>query len=235
MAPRSYGLWPHHIRYNFVPQIDRHAAILRSRVLPAFDSIDIEARKVEAESYRQLIARSSSEDPDVALYGERAAEEAGDFIHAMLKARQAQINLQTVGLYHLFEQQLFEIHRRLEFLAGRLEPTTEFRLNQVKSVFKADGVEIEKLPAWEKVHELSLVANCAKHGEGHSCQELRQLRPEVLTRPSWRFTAPGQPDPDRVVLNALGGENLYVTLSDFEEYVASVKSFWADLADRLPT
>ena len=165
---------------------------------------------------------------------ERAAEEASDFIHTMRKMKQAQINLQTVGLYHLFEQQLFEIHRRLEFWAGRLKPTAEFPLDQVKNAFKVDGVEIEKLPAWNKVYELSLVANCAKHGEGHSCQKLRQLRPLLVTHPSWRASAPTRIAPDLVVLSPLGGENLYVNREDFEDYVANLKSFWLDLVAILP-
>ena len=177
VTPRHYGLYPVHIRSHFIRQIDLYAAFPKDRIWPAFDNIDAEAKKVEDETYRQLLSRSSSEDPDIASLGERAAEEASDFIHAMRKMKQAQINLQTVGLYHLFEQQLFEIHRRLEFWAGRLKPTAEFPLDQVKNAFKVDGVEIEKLPAWNKVYELSLVANCAKHGEGHSCQKLRQSRP----------------------------------------------------------
>ncbi len=129
---------------------------------------------------------------------------------------------------------MFEIHRRLEFWAGRLEPTDEFLLDQVKQAFKADGVEIETLPAWGKVYELSLAANCAKHGAGHSCQKLRQLRPDLLSPPSLRASAPTRIAPDPVVLNPLGGENLYIDQQDFEDYVANLKSFWLDLAAALP-
>ncbi len=96
VTPRSYGLFPVHIRSYFVPKLDLFAAILRDRILPAFDNIDAEAKKVEDETYRQLLSRSTSEDPDIASLGERAAEEAGDFIHTMLKMTQAQINLQAV-------------------------------------------------------------------------------------------------------------------------------------------
>ena len=232
--PRRYGLWPVIIRSQFVRQIDLYAAVLADRLLPAFDNIDAEAKKVEDESFDRLLSQSSSEDPDIASLAETARDEGVDFLVMMRKMKQAQINLQTVGLYHLFEQQLFEIHRRLEFsLTGR-NATSLYEWSDVKDAFAADGVAIEKLPAWTKVNEFRLVANCAKHAEGAACKQLRQLRPDLLSHPSRRADGLPWPDPDPVVLNPLGGENLYVNLRDFEEYVTSVKSFWSDLASALP-
>jgi len=230
---RGYGFWPDYIRSHFIRQIDLYAAVLRDRLLPAFDNLNEEAQKIEDAAYERLYSRSSSEDPDIALLGQMATEEAADYLGMMEKMKQAQINLQTLGLYHLFEQQICEIHRRLEFSLGGMKATAEIKLRQVKDALLADGIAIEKLPAWSKVNELRIVANCAKHAEGDSCQQLRQLRPELLT-PSLSG-APARLAPVPVVLNPLGGESLYVTLQDFEEYVTSLKSFWLDLATALPS
>ena len=234
LTSRHYGLWPDHIRALFIPQIERYAAVLTERVLPTFNNIDAEAEKLENETYERLLSRSTSEDPDIASLAEKARDEAVDFLSMMQRMKQAQINLQTVGLYHLFEQQLFEIHRRLEFSLTRMGATAELRLKQVKAALRADGVAIEKLSAWSKVDELRLVANCAKHAEGSACEQLRTRRPDLLSHPSRRVDGPPWPDPDRVVFNPLGGENLYVDRRDFEEYVASLKSFWRNLATAMP-
>ncbi len=229
---RSYGPWPTVIRSQFIRQIDLHSAVLRERLLPAFDNLDEEAKKIEDETYERLYSRSSSEDPDVALLAQIAVEEAANYLVMMKKMKQAQINLQTLGLYHLFEQQICEIHRRRVFWLGNMNATADIKLREVKDTLLADGVAIEQLPAWSKVNELRLVANCAKHAEGDSCKQLRQLRPDLLT-PSLSG-APARLAPVPVVLNPLGGENLYVSLSDFEDYVTSLKSFWLELATALP-
>ena len=232
--PRRYGLWPVIIRSRFVQQIDRYAGVLTDRLLPAFDNIDAEAQRVEDETYQRLFSQSSAEEPDVASLDERAKEEAGDFLLMMWRMKQAQINLQTVGLYHLFEQQLFEFHRLRLLPPNGSRVTTKIEIQNTKAELLKDGIDIEKLPAWTKVDELRLVVNCAKHAEGPACQQLRQLRADLLSNPSRRADGLPWPDPDPVVLNPLGGENLYINLRDFEEYVRSVKSFWSDLASALP-
>ena len=231
--PRPYGTWPIHIRQQFIGQIDLHAAILKERLLPAFDTINAEAERVEKETFDRLMSRSSSEDPDIASMQETAVDEASDFLLMMERMKQAQINLQTVGLSHLVEQQLLELHR-LRFVPVEDDRTVELKIELTKAELAKDGIRVETIKAWQKVQELRLVANCAKHGEGRACQELRKLRPDLLTPPYRATDGLPWPDPDPVVLNPLGGVNLYVSLKEFEEYVASAKSFWSDLAAALP-
>ena len=135
--------------------------------------------------------------------------------------------------WHL-EQQLFEFHRLRLLPPNGSRVTTKIEIQNTKAELLKDGIDIEKLPAWTKVDELRLVVNCAKHAEGSACQQLRQLRADLLSNPSRRAGGIPWPDPDPVVLNPLGGQNLYINLRDFEEYVTSVKSFWSDLASALP-
>jgi hypothetical protein len=196
------------------------------RLLPVFDKIDEEAKQKEEEAFKRLCARSPSDDPDIAMLGECAMGEAVDYLSMMGKMKQAQINLQIVGLYHLFEQQMCEMHRRLEFSSVGIDVTVEIKLRQVKDALLADHVAIEKLPTWAKVNELRLVANCAKHAEGDACKCLRKLRPNLLT--------PARCIPGPIVLNPLGGEDLYADRKDFEEYAAGLRSFWLELATVLP-
>ncbi len=230
--PRAYGMWPFHIRTQFIRQIDQHGAILKERLLPAFENMNAEAERVERETFDRLMAQSTSEDPDITSMQETAVDEASDFLLMMERMKQAQINLQTVGLYHLVEQQLLEFHR---WRFVRVEAATvELKIRMTIAELAKDGIQIETFKAWPKVEELRLVANCAKHGEGKACQGLRKQRPDLLTPPYRATHGLPWPDPDPVVLNPLGGENLYVTLQDFEEYLASVKSFWSDLAAVLP-
>lgn len=234
LTSRHYGLWPGHIRALFIPQIDRYAAVLTERVLPTFHNIDAEAGKLENETYERLLSRSSSEDPDIASLAETATGEAADFLLMMWRMKQAQINLHTVGLYHLFEQQILELHRRWLLPLGGSNINAKIEIEDTKAELLKDGIDIEKFTAWAMVEELRLVANCAKHAEGSACKQLRTRRPDLLSHPSRRVDGLPWPDPDRVVLNPLGGENLYVDRRDFEEYVASLKSFWSNLATALP-
>jgi hypothetical protein len=226
--PRLYGSRKAHIYVFNIQQIDLYASMLVNKVLPGFDHIDEEARHLENETYQRLLSRSSKEDPDIALLADIATEEAVDYLSMMKRMKQAQINLFTLGLYHLFEQQLFEIHRRVGFSFGLVGSTDEIELKEVTDMLRSDGVDIEKFSAWRKVQELSWVANCAKHGEGRSCQNVRKLRPDLLTRPSWEGNVTAWASPDPVVLNPLGGEHLYLSLQDFKEYVSSLTSFWCE-------
>lgn len=230
---RLYGPWPAYIRSHFIWQLDLYAAVLRDRLLPAFEKIDEEAKKVEDEAYERL-CRSSSDSLDIGSLAEKATEEAADFLLGMWRIKQAQINLQTVGLYHLFEQQLLDLHRRWLLPLDRARATAELKIEYTTAELLNDGIDVKRFPAWAKVDELRLVANCAKHGEGDSCKQLRKRRTDLLSDPSRRKERLPWPDPDPVVLNPLGGENLYVSLLDFEEYVTSLKSFWSDLATALP-
>ena len=234
LTSRHYGLWPDHIRALFIPQIDRYAAVLTERVLPTFNKIDAEAEKLENETYERLQSQSTSEDLDIASLAEKASGEATDFLVMMRRMKQAQINLQTLGLYHLFEQQILELHRRWLLPLGGSNINAKIEIKDTKAELLKDGIDIEKFTAWAMVEELRLVANCAKHAEGSACKQLRTRRPDLLSHPSRRVDGLPWPDPDRVVLNPLGGENLYVDRRDFEEYVASLKSFWSNLATALP-
>ena len=206
LTSRRYGLWPDHIRALFIPQIDRYADVLTERILPAFNAIDAEAEQIEKETYERLWSRSSSEDPDMASQAEKARDEAVDFQVSAWRMKQAQINLQTVGLYHLFEQQILELHRRWLLPLGGSNINAKIEIEDTKAELLKDGIDIEKFTAWAMVEELRLVANCAKHAEGSACKQLRTRRPDLLSHPSRRVDGLPWPDPDRVVLNPLGAK-----------------------------
>ena len=133
----------------------------------------------------------------------------------------------------LFEQQILELHRRSLLPLGA-NTTTKIEIKDTKVELLKDGIDVEIIAGWAKVDELRMVANCAKHAEGSQCEKLRTRRPDLLTHPSRRGEGLSCPDPEPVVFNPLGGENLYVDKRDFDEYVASLKSFWSNLATAMP-
>ena len=53
-----------------------------------------------------------------------------------------------------------------------------------KRLLSVYGIKIEAFHSWNKINELRLVANTAKHADGTSCEELKRLRPEHFTYPA---------------------------------------------------
>ena len=82
------------------------------------------------------------------------------------------------------------------------------------------------LPQWGAVAELRLVANAAKHAEGESEQELRQLRPALVVHPVAAgmslSSAGGFVESLRL---PLAGEGLFVTEEVFGAYATAVYDF----------
>lgn len=93
------------------------------------------------------------------------------------------------------------------------------------------GVDLRRLPSYPRVAELRLLANCAKHGDGWSCADLRAVRPSLFKPPLHPefHSLPGT----LPVVAPLGGEDLYLTAQGFKEYADAVKVFLEELAEAL--
>lgn len=236
LMSHTYGIWPHYFRKIFVPQAQAFADCLTKRLLPTFESVEEEAQKLEQEEYERLSRTYPYEDgPDDATLCEWARDEAITYYQVMHDAEQGVVNLFAIGLYHLLEQQLTFFVRRWLLFDDKAVPARIW--DEAKTLLLERGVNIETVPAYPKVNELRLLANCIKHGDGKSCEDLRQLRPEL-------FRVPGTHEldvfdelelPPVPVIQPLGGEDVYVSKEEFEIYVAAVKSFWTDLSKLLET
>jgi hypothetical protein len=154
----------------------------------------------------------------------------------MKNVEQGLINLYTVGLAHLLEQQLLFIHRRgLLTFPDEQHDARLFRFDLMKERLKAADIDVEAFASWLLVEELRLLSNTVKHADGPSCAELKRRRPELFVKP-----IAGMPERNPElwvehvsVYQPLIGEELYVTREQYEEYAAAAKRFLTELADAL--
>lgn len=163
-----------------------------------------------------------------------AAHDAGISFYIMADGmRQGVINLFATGLYHLFEQWFLKFHRRelLWFHEDRDLSLVNWK-EAKKRLLKNYGIDVDGIPSWLKVSELRLLANAVKHAEGTSCEELKSLRPDLFVSPHLEKDGSAiDLVKIREVFQPLAGEDLYVSLEEFDKYVEAVKLFWDELAN----
>jgi hypothetical protein len=135
----------------------------------------------------------------------------------------------AAGLYHLFEQQLLRLCRF--GIAGRPGLRGELPRDAAaarKELLKVN-INLNKVAPWQRIYcELRLVANAIKHGDGHSCEVLRRIRPGLFDDPELR-TFPILRG-ERPVYHPLLGQGIYVELGDFTSYARSIVEFWGNVA-----
>ena len=72
------------------------------------------------------------------------------------------------------------------------------------------------------------VANVTKHAEGNSADQLRKLRPDLFTYPTFRKLPPWGV---MVVRRPIAGEGIFVTEDEFKSFASAVRDFWLWLLD----
>lgn len=222
--------WARHLRGTFVPQIEAFADSLTRRVLPGFDTVNEEARRIETEAYDEISRALAAydEEPDLADAAEQAHDYAIDYSVMMAGIVQGILNLFGAGLWHLFEQQLATFARRgLPYDFSPPNPD----LKDVKGALLEMGIDIAGLASFERIDELRLLANCAKHGDGTGCAQLRARRPDLFIPGSYPtdITSPSA----LPVIAPFGGDDLYITVESFKQYADAVVAFWEEFATKL--
>jgi hypothetical protein len=89
--------------------------------------------------------------------------------------------METAALYHLVEQQVCYLCR-LAFYGPQgvpLNPGTSI------SLLRALDVDVTTFTSWLRIDELRHLANCVKHAEGNSCEQLRKIRPDLFEKPTF--------------------------------------------------
>lgn len=225
------GFWTHHFENIFKKQITIFCDSILDRVLSSFDDIDIEAEKVAEQEYeRRGKLPANDEYVDMAVIAEAAHNVGLEYFELMTDTRQALLNISTVGLHHLFEQQLLLFYRR-QVLHPREENNIKLLdLGKMQTRLAEGGIEMDSLLSWAKIKELRLVANTIKHGDGSSATALHKLRQDLFIHPSlgdanfYKSSAP------RVYLPS-GGEDLFVQTDDFRDYKQAILSFWNEFSE----
>jgi hypothetical protein len=229
----DYGVWPFYFRREYIPQIEFYASCLKDRLPPTVTNLEEEAKKVEEDTYWRLLSKATSVDPDIASLAEQAVDEGLSHYQMMEQTVQGITNLFTVGLFHLFEQQLMYFHRK--WLMGS-DDRDQLKIDVAKDQLLQRGIDVKGFTSYSKVHELRVLANCIKHGDGPSCEELRRVQPILFRSPHLRdhpeMNLPWNPPP-RPVIQPMAGEDIYMTMDEFVRYAEAVKTFWSELGSAL--
>ncbi|MGH7183618.1 MAG: hypothetical protein ACREJN_16805 [Nitrospiraceae bacterium] len=217
---------------DFIKTVDYFAKTLYQKVLPAFDNISEEAHQAEQETYEHASRFFDPDHDDPADYAEAAVDAGIDFSIMASGMKQGVTNLFVAGLYHLFEQWFFKFHRRELLYLGEDGDLSLITWKEAKQrLFDVYAIQVEAFPSWNKIRELRLAANSVKHADGTSCEELKELRPDLFVHPSLKMdaidsglTRGGE------VFHPLAGDDLYIIPEEFEKYVGAIKQFCEELA-----
>jgi hypothetical protein len=216
---------------SFVQEIDYFSRSLNQKILPAFNDIDEEAKRVEVEAYERLSQVGNPEWFDPADIAEDVYHAGVDFAIMASGIVQGITNMFAAGLYHLFEQQFLKFHRKELLLPKEENEPSLLNLKEAQERLLRDyQIDIRTFESWSKLDELRLVSNCVKHADGPSCQQLKDKRLDLFVYPSsgkdeseMAFAVSAQ------VFQPLAGEGLYISVEEFNKYVEAVKQFWNEL------
>ena len=94
-------------------QLEIFYDILESRILASFDSVEEEAKELEANRLKELNENFNPDYMDGYTMYEDAFSKGGKYYAMHTQMEQSLLNMSTVWLYHLFEQQLFLISKKI--------------------------------------------------------------------------------------------------------------------------
>jgi hypothetical protein len=144
---------------------------------------------------------------------------------AMRDAQQALLNGLAVVLYHHFEQTMIAFLRQ-DLLPGEERDDQKlFSLREAIRRIAGLGIDCKRFASWQKLDELRLVANTAKHAEGPASKELQQLRPDLFPPPL--LGEPGEMNP---LYSSLAGQAFVLSAADLDAYLEAASFFWQNLA-----
>lgn len=202
-----------------------------NRLIPTFDNISVEAKKVAEERYQSLMSRPAGYDYSYDSYGGGdAAEDAQDAGIQMYEnltfVKKQLIGLSVAGLYHLWERTLRQfLCKELQHLVDETElvKLAKGDFKYFVKLLKCFSVDISRHGYYGKLNELRLVASTVKHGDARACSELIKLAPKLFENNSLI-----EYDYVRTA------DDLNSTTADFISYSNSITEFWMRLPQRMP-
>jgi hypothetical protein len=204
--------------WRALPALEAVLKSWKDRLLPSVQ----QERGLLDKRAEELGQKEAGAYPDDYLTDEYAdLEETEQILRALL----------AVGVYHIFEQHMVRFFYGWSKYYRCKKPqdhpsscgckiSGKPQLSDVINSFNAAwNIDLAALKSYPKTDELRLVANCVKHGEDKSCDDLKALRPEWFN-----------PDLSVTPLSAFG---LNVPAEYLEQAVEAVKSFLNDLKETL--
>lgn len=226
-AKRNAGLWADYVLRKYLPYLETVSDIILESLTSTLSDKKIKQKADEVQSETER-AYPWSEDTDASDVAEDAFNQGLEYYMTAHDVRWAVFATMATALYHLVEQQVCELCR-LAFFGPRGEPVP---VEETIRLLKKVGVDVARFSSWRRINELRHLANCVKHAEGTSCDQLRKLRPRLFQRPTVgpRFRMLGI---RTHVRNPLMGEDVYVTQKHLAAYLDGVRRFWRELAGGL--
>jgi len=241
--PTRGGEWNPWFLSLFVSEIEWCRKVVLEHMLLSIPDASTEANLAADDAWDRVLTWCSDGERDPGDYADWAIEQGVETHGRFASIRQASVNMFTVMLWHLVEQQMLQLHIRGglgldadEEREVRQNPDARRRLFNTKEFHKrldAKRWSMKELPSWVNVEELELVANSVKHGPGWSLDRLATVRPDLLEHPSVGDTFPRFPPDPSWVQRPAGGADLYVHDEDVATYFEAVISLWQEFASLL--
>ncbi|MDY0144334.1 MAG: hypothetical protein RBR97_20825 [Bacteroidales bacterium] len=211
-------------KLNIEKQLEGFYNSITNRLLPSFLLIEKEADQVEKES---LNKRSKAFNPDTMDEASIIEDAYFDGINHYLvekQMKQAFVNVATLWLYHLFEQQLNNISLKVIDCFDYTKSKPKTPIQRIKDCLKEK--ELDNNLHWKKINEeLRFVANTLKHADGSSKKQLEQKRPDLFEQIGSKMNDIAIP---------LFENEICVSELDFNDYYNAIVGFWTDYFHKIP-
>jgi len=225
-----YVAW--RVRVSAIPYVKAYGECALRDVVAAFGDLERRAEEVANAAFERYGAQPAGEDfdGDMGAFAERAQDEGIAFYQTMFAIRQSTLNLFSVGLFHLVEQQLADLCRDASF---EVAPPGDTKIPVVARWYSDHfGLDLSTVPGWAAMDELRLVANTVKHAEGGSTERLRNIRPQLFQHPAVRELLPEEDFGANLPVHLpLAGESLYVSEEFFRGYSEAANGFFESIAN----
>jgi hypothetical protein len=231
MKNSNHTWWGHHIKRLYIPQVIAFGGMLETRLLPSFSNLDVEADEIAKNTWEDPPEHYCYESYDEGDLAELAFNEGLSHFTMMNDLRQGVVNMTAVALYHLFEQQIMELHKKCLLNINEEKNIKLHKMSIVWERLSVIDINAKLFSCWSSIEELRLIANTVKHAEGDSAAKLHYKRPELFVAPSIRSIV--GIDGARNVSVPLVGDGLYVSEEDISQYTKSVEMFWNTLSELL--
>lgn len=221
--------WDRYFSVIFIQKINAFQNIL-GRVLTSFDNLGEEAKKIAEEESALLFEMPADPDGsiDLASLADMAQNVAIDYYVTMSNMKHGLIGLFTSGLFHLFEQQIFLFYNKGILKYGEKKAIiSPQEWEKLKNRLKDERIDLESFESFNRIKILQLVANVIKHGEGHSADKLKGLKPDYFNPLDSLFHLQIEAE------MPLAGGDIKIPIEDFDQYCEDVKTFWGELGKKL--
>jgi len=215
----------YYIRKN-LQEFQHYSAVFHDRITQAFENLNDEAERVQADAYDRFASSNPSREEDNSGIAEAAYFEGVDFCLATDAIRQGVVNLMIAGLYHLLEQQSQYMATQV-LSQPSIPPAGNGGFAQLETLLEHKfGIKIKSFKSNPMLDELRLVANVVKHAGGGSLEKLKGINPNLFKDPQSGMVS-------RLPVRPLVGEGLRLTDVHFDTYKNCIDHFWQELRAEL--